>query len=73
MNNNTSYSSINTGKSALCGDYLTTKQAADQLGLCGEMIRIYIRQGRLKAHKLGHRTIRIDPKDLQAFIEESAT
>ena len=54
-------------------DYLTVKEACKKLRLKDtESVYRYIRQGKLKAHKLGgengSRHWRIKPEDLEAFV-----
>ena len=43
-------------------------EAAESLGLSHWTIRLYIRQGRLKAVKIGRRVL-IEPAELQRLIE----
>ena len=45
--------------------YLSTKGAAQELGICDSRVRHLILTGRLKAEKLGHDGL-ILPKDLNA-------
>jgi excisionase family DNA binding protein len=56
---------------------LTVTQAAERLNVHGETIRRLVKAGRLKAVKLNTETtrtqLRIDEKELQAFIEGRAT
>ncbi|MEA4895131.1 MAG: helix-turn-helix domain-containing protein [Oscillospiraceae bacterium] len=52
---------------------LSVKQAAMKLNVSEKTIRRRIDDGTLRAKKLSPRCVRIDPKDLDAFIEESAT
>lgn len=48
---------------------LTVGQAADVLGVHHQTIRGYIRDGHLKARRIGSRTIRISASDLDAFMQ----
>jgi excisionase family DNA binding protein len=47
-------------------DLKSTKQVAIILGVCDETVRRYIREGKLKASKIGN--YRIKPSDLAAFV-----
>lgn len=49
--------------------YYTTKEVADMLKVCHVTVLRMIKCGKLKANKLGHRTIRIKADDLQAYID----
>jgi excisionase family DNA binding protein len=49
--------------------YLTIKQAAEMLGVSRKTIDRRIADGSLKAYHLSKRAVRIDPKDLCAFVE----
>jgi excisionase family DNA binding protein len=56
---------------------LTTSQAAERLSVHPETIRRLVKAGRLKAVKLSvdettHSQLRIDEKELQAFIDGAA-
>ena len=46
----------------------TPTEVAHQLGVDVESVRRWIRRGWLRATKLGHKTIRITPADLSAFL-----
>ena len=46
----------------------TPTEVAHQLGVDVESVRRWIRRGWLRATKLGHKTIRIAPADLNAFL-----
>jgi len=46
----------------------TPTEVAHQLGVDPESVRVWIRRGWLRATKLGHKTIRITPADLNAFL-----
>jgi len=48
--------------------YLNLKEAAGMARLAPSTIRLYIRKGELKAHKVGSRVI-IKKEDLEAFVE----
>ncbi len=49
---------------------LTYRQAAEILGVVDRTVYNLVRRGALPAVRFG-RTVRIDPRDLQAFIEEA--
>ena len=51
---------------------LTVEQVAQILQVHWQTVLTYIKSGKLKALKLG-RGYRIDPKDLEAFIENNKT
>ncbi len=48
---------------------LTVKEAADRLGVSAKTIYNWISEGRLKAQRLGGRSIRIDELDLYTLIQ----
>jgi excisionase family DNA binding protein len=50
---------------------MSTQQAADYLGVSKSTIRRWVREGRLTNHKLGHRTVRYHPEDLDRFVGRS--
>lgn len=51
--------------------YLTVPEAAAQLNCCPETIYRAVRNGELKHKKVGKRTIRIKPEDLEAFTDKA--
>ena len=51
------------------GEWLTTKEAAQQLELSEQMVRIHLRSGALKASKVGQTWV-ILPEDLKEFAEK---
>lgn len=51
---------------------LTVEQVAQTLQVHWQTVLTYIKSGKLKALKLG-RGYRIDPKDLETFIESNKT
>ena len=51
--------------------WLKPKEAAEQIGVCNETILRYIREDKLIAHKLGKRTYRISPEELDAFMRNA--
>ena len=53
-------------------ELLTPKEVADTLRLEVRGVYDIVRSGKLKAHKFGHRTLRVKRSDLQAYIEGSA-
>jgi len=56
---------------AVCenGRLLTKKEAGDRLGLCERSVTSLIASGRLRVVRLSPRAVRVDPLDLQRFIE----
>ena len=58
-----------TDKSPDFKPYLTIKEAADLARLAPPTIRLYIRKGGLRAHKVGRRVI-IKREELIAFLEQ---
>ena len=48
---------------------LTRREAADILQVSINSINRYIRSGLLKAHKIGRRLIRIDPRSLEELLQ----
>ena len=48
--------------------YLTIQSVAETLGCTDKYVGILIREGNLKALKLGERALRISEQSLQAFI-----
>jgi excisionase family DNA binding protein len=49
----------------------TMKEAAEALGVSYRSVRRWVREGRIPAHRLGPRTVRIADEDLQHFIDAS--
>lgn len=49
-------------------ELLTVKQAAQHLHLTEDQIYNWVRRGRLRVVKLGHRTMRIPRRELEAFL-----
>jgi len=56
--------------SSINSELLTPSEVASRLRLTIGTIKWYIQTGKLKAVKVGYRTIRITQKDLDEFIEE---
>jgi len=52
--------------------FFTVEQVAKKLQIHWQTVLTYIKSGKLKALKLG-RGYRIDPKDLENFIESNKT
>jgi excisionase family DNA binding protein len=52
--------------------YLSVKEAAKMATLAPSTIRLYIRKGKLKAHKVGRRLV-IAKGDLEAFLMQNPT
>lgn len=53
-------------------EYLTTKEVAEKLNLALSTVTYYIRQGELKATKLG-RGYRITEDDIKEFVKSRET
>lgn len=51
----------------------TITEVADRLGVNRKTVSGWITAGKLKAHRLGHRTVRIFPADLEAFVGSTST
>ena len=49
-------------------ELLTTQEAADLVGCSLATIRNWIRDGRLRAYRMGPRLLRIKPEDLDQLI-----
>jgi excisionase family DNA binding protein len=49
---------------------MSTQQAADYLGVSKSTIRRWVREGRLTNHKLGHRTVRYRPEDIERLMDQ---
>ena len=49
---------------------LTTEEISKQINVKLETIRLWLRQGKLKGHKLGPRLWRVPESALQEFIDE---
>lgn len=45
--------------------YWSIQEAADYLGINRETVRRYIAAGKLRAHRIGPRLVRIDPRDVE--------
>lgn len=52
--------------------YLTIKEAAETSCLAISTIRLYIRKGKLRAHRIGRRVV-VKREDLQKFVEAHST
>lgn len=52
---------------------LSTREAADILGVHVQTVRQYIRRGELPAVKISPRLYKIRPEDLERFIEDKKT
>lgn len=50
---------------------LTPQEVSERLRLTVRGVYDIIRTGDLKAHKFGHRTLRVSSADLDAYIERS--
>ena len=51
-------------------DLLTIDQAAESLGVSDRSVRRYVARRKLAVIRLGHRTVRIRPADLEKFKEK---
>jgi excisionase family DNA binding protein len=51
--------------------YITVDEVAEALGLSTKTVRTYIKDGKLKAYKLGT-SWRIEPDEVDAFIERQS-
>ena len=49
--------------------YLTVAQAAERLQVCKKTIFRRIQDGSIPAHSLSSKTLRIDEKDLEAYMD----
>jgi excisionase family DNA binding protein len=49
-------------------DWLTIKEAAEILKLSEHTVRDQVRQGKIPATKLGHRTVRVRRVDIEALL-----
>ena len=47
---------------------ITRQEAADRLGICVKTLDGLIRRGQLPASKIGPRIVRIDERDLEAYV-----
>jgi excisionase family DNA binding protein len=53
------------------GRYLTPKEVAEKLGIAMSTLREWRRHGKgPKSIRFGHRTVRFDPRVVQAWIDE---
>ena len=55
-------------KEKIADKYLSVQSVAETLGCTDKYVSILIREGNLKAMKLGERALRISEQSLQAFI-----
>lgn len=51
---------------------LSTRQAAEYLGISATSIRRYIADGLIPFHKVGPKLIKVDPADLDAFARKAS-
>lgn len=49
-------------------NFLTTAEAAQEIGITDSLVRRYIRDGRIEAEQVGERTYLITRKALDAFM-----
>ena len=50
--------------------HITVNDAANALGVTGQRVRQMIREGKLKASRIGQRTFVIDARSLKALTEK---
>jgi len=53
--------------------YLSVNQVADELGVCPDTVRRYIRDGKIKAARLSERCIRVPSENLEEFALNNAS
>lgn len=53
-------------------DWVTQEQAAEYLGVSVATVHRWVAAGKLKASKLGHRTVRISIASIEKMLEKSA-
>jgi excisionase family DNA binding protein len=53
--------------------YLTKTEVAQMLSVTGRYISMLVASGRLNALRLGHKTLRFRPQDVEAFVATGAT
>ena len=51
-------------------DLLSLRQAAQRIGVAPRVLRQAVRSGALPAFKLGQRTLRVKPTDLDDWIQD---
>ena len=51
-------------------ELLSLRQAARKIGVADRVIRQAVRSGELPAFKLGQRTLRVKPTDLDTWIQD---
>jgi len=54
-------------------EYMTVKQVANKLQVSEYTVRDWVKLGNLKAHKFGHKTIRIPIGEVVKFIDRHET
>lgn len=52
-------------------EWLTYDGAGKIIGVCEKTVRLYVKQGRLKATKLSYKVVRIHRRDVDEFMERN--
>lgn len=55
----------------LTADWVSPKEAAEYLGINKVTVRKLINDGKLKASKIGYRTVRISSASIEKFMEST--
>ena len=66
-----SFSPADTGKNSRCGKPLTRQETAELLSVSLPTVNKYIRDGKIRAHKVGSPLVRIDPASVRALLESN--
>lgn len=53
--------------------WMSYKDVADYLGVSVSAVRKWVAQGRLRAYRVSHKTVRFKKADVDAFVEQRAT
>jgi excisionase family DNA binding protein len=53
--------------------YLTYDQAGQALGVTGRTVFTWVKEGRLRASKVGHRIVRIKRSDIDRMLSDHST
>lgn len=49
--------------------WMSYKEVADYLGVSVSTVRKWVSQGKLRAYKVSHKTVRFKKEDIDAFVE----